>query len=304
MSRNRQPVRDSDTRSPSPDTRNAMTTGRLAPTPSGLLHLGNVCAFAGAWLSARADAGRLLLRIEDVNRERSRVDVEQALRDDLAWLGLTFDQETPRQSARDYASALGRLASRLYRCQCTRAMRDLPVPDSSGCAGGCADRGYTEGAIRFRLRPALVSFVDRRWGPQQADPRPFGDPILVRRDGLVAYNLAVVADDISDGVNDVVRGSDLLAYTAVQVQVWEALGTTPPRWLHTPLVLGGDGRKLSKSHGSTHVGAMRTSGASPADVWRIVLPWLGIDGVSSLAAALPQWAPEAGPRGPITLAGA
>ena len=254
-----------------------MTTGRLAPTPSGLLHLGNVCAFAGAWLSARADNGRLLLRIEDVDRGRSRTDVEQALRDDLAWLGLTWDAETPRQTARDYEPALTRLASRLYRCQCTRAMRDMPMPDEAGCAGGCADRGYTEGAIRFRLRPGLVSFVDRRWGPQQADPRAFGDPILVRRDGLVSYNLAVVADDIDDGVNDVVRGSDLLDYTAVQVQLWEALGASPPRWLHTPLVLGPDGKKLSKSHGSAHVGAMREAGASPADVWRVVLPWLGLE---------------------------
>ncbi len=277
------------------------TTGRLAPTPSGLLHLGNVCAFAGAWLSARAAGGRLLLRIEDVDLARSRADVEQTLRDDLAWLGLTWDAETPRQAARDYGPALARLASRLYRCQCTRAMRDLPTPDDAGCAGGCAGRGYTEGAIRFRLQPGLVSFADRRWGPQQADPCGFGDPILVRRDGLVSYNLAVVADDIADGVNDVVRGSDLLAYTAVQVQLWEALGAPPPRWLHTPLVLGDDGKKLSKSHGSAHVGAMRDAGAAPADVWRVVLPWLGVAGVSSLAEALPLWAPAAGPRGPITL---
>ena len=130
-----------------------------------------------------------------------------------------------------------------------------------------------------------MSFIDRRWGPRHADPRQFGDPILVRRDGLVSYNLAVVADDIDDGVNDVVRGSDLLEYTAVQMQLWSALGAAPPRWLHTPLVLGADGRKLSKSHGSAHVGAMRDAGATPADVWRIVLPWLGIAGATSLAEA-------------------
>lgn len=286
---------------PCPSRPPLLTTGRLAPTPSGLLHLGNVCAFAGAWLSARAAGGRLLLRIEDVDRGRSRAEVEQTLRDDLAWLGLTWDAETPRQAARDYGPALARLSSRLYRCQCTRAMRDLPTPDDAGCAGGCADRGYTEGAIRFRLQPGLVSFADRRWGPQQADPARFGDPILVRRDGLVSYNLAVVADDIADGVNDVVRGSDLLAYAAVQLQLWEALGAPPPRWLHTPLVLGADGKKLSKSHGSAHVGAMRGAGAAPADVWRVVLPWLGIEGATSLAAALPLWDPDAGPRGPIVV---
>lgn len=277
--------------------------GRLAPTPSGLLHLGNVCAFAAAWLSARAGAGRLLLRIEDVDHTRARVDVEQALRDDLAWLGLTWDVETPRQAARDYAPVLARLAQRLYRCQCTRAMREGPTAAGAGCPGGCADRGFTEGALRFRLEPGPMTFVDRRWGMQMVDPRAYGDPILVRRDGLVSYNLAVVADDIADGVTDVVRGSDLLGYTTVQIQLWEALGAAPPRWLHAPLVLGDDGRKLSKSHGSAHVGAMRDAGAVAADVWRIVLPWLGVDDAVSLREALPRWRPDAGPRGPITFSG-
>jgi glutamyl/glutaminyl-tRNA synthetase len=273
--------------------------GRLAPTPSGLLHLGNVCAFAGAWLSARATGGRLLLRIEDVDRDRSRHDVEDHVRDDLLWLGLTWDAETPRQSARDYGPALERLSPRLYRCRCTRARRAVPLPAGQGCPGQCDGKGYTDGAVRFRLQTGVMSFVDRRWGPQQSDPGAFGDPTLVRRDGLVSYNLAVVADDIADGVNDVVRGSDLLEYTAVQIQLWTALGALPPRWLHTPLILGADGRKLSKSHGSAHVGAMREQGATPADVWHIVLPWLGISDVSSLDAAVGRWNPAAGPRGPI-----
>ena len=284
----------------SPLTSN-LTVGRLAPTPSGLLHLGNVCAFAGAWLSARSAGGRLLLRIEDVDRERSRADVEQALRDDLAWLGLSWDAETPRQSTRDYTSALRGLSPRLYYCQCPRAMRAAPLPDNAGCQGRCDGKGYVAGAIRFRLAPGPVSFVDRCRGPQRVDPRGFGDPILVRRDGLVSYNLAVVVDDIGDGVNDVVRGSDLLEYTAVQIQLWSALGAAAPRWLHTPLILGADGRKLSKSHGSTHVGAMRDAGATAADVWRLVLPWLGVDGPASLVAALPRWQPTRGEPGPIVI---
>jgi glutamyl/glutaminyl-tRNA synthetase len=278
------------------------TVGRLAPTPSGLLHLGNVCAFAAAWLSARADDGRLLLRIEDIDVTRARRDVEQALRDDLVWLGLTVDGEVPHQSSRDYGPALAQLAPRLYRCQCTRAQREQALPDGAGCQGRCLERDYQEGAVRFRLDTGAMTFVDRRWGAQMTDPRAFGDPILVRRDGLVSYNLAVVADDITDGVTDVVRGSDLLEYTAVQIQLWEALGAPPPRWLHAPLILGADGKKLSKSHGSAHVGAMREAGATPADVWRVVLPWLGIDGASSLDEALPQWDPTAGPRGPVALA--
>jgi len=279
-----------------------VTTGRLAPTPSGLLHLGNVCAFAGAWLSARQAGGRLLLRVEDIDRERSRGDVEAALREDLAWLGLTYDSETPPQSTRSYDEALHRLSTRLYRCRCTRAMREQPTPPGAGCPGDCAAHRYDTGALRFRLDSTPMTFEDRRWGVQQVvDPRAFGDPILVRRDGQVSYNLAVVADDIIDGVDDVVRGSDLLDYTVVQVQLWIALAARPPRWLHTPLILGADGRKLSKSHGSLHVGAMRAAGATAADVWTMVLPWLGVDDATSLGEALPRWRPEAGPRGPITI---
>lgn len=273
--------------------------GRLAPTPSGLLHLGNVCAAAGAWLSARAEGGRLLLRIEDVDRARSRADVEQALRDDLAWLGITWDAEVTRQSLRDYGPSLRRLAARTYRCQCTRAMRDLPLPAGAGCPGACHRRAYMEGVVRFRLTPGAVSFLDRRWGVQHIVPQALGDPVLVRRDGQVSYNLAVVADDLADGINDVVRGSDLLEYTAVQIQLWGALGATAPRWMHTPLILGADGRKLSKSHGSTHIGALRAAGHTPADVWGLVLPWLGVHGARSLPDALPVWRPEAGEPGPI-----
>src|SRR5687767_6289137 len=104
-----------------PSTPLAMTIGRLAPTPSGHLHLGNVCAFGAAWLSARSQAGRLLLRIEDVDTGRSRGDVEAGIRHDLDWLGLTWDTETAPQSARRYDDVLLRLAPHLYRCQCTRA---------------------------------------------------------------------------------------------------------------------------------------------------------------------------------------
>jgi len=272
-------------------------TGRLAPTPSGRLHLGNVCAFAAAWLSVRAAGGRLLLRIEDVDVARARPEVEDAIRHDLTWLGLTWDGETPRQSHRTYDAVLARLASSVYRCACTRAQ----VAAAGGCyPGTCRDRGLTAGAVRFRLPPGPVTVSDRRWGCREVDPTQFGDPVLVRRDGLVAYNLAVVADDIVDGVTEVVRGSDLLEFTAVQMRLYEALGAPPPTWLHAPLVLGADGRKLSKSHGAAHVGAMRDAGAGPADVWRIVWPWLGLPADVSLAEAVALWRPDGGPLGPVT----
>ncbi len=272
------------------------TVGRLAPTPSGLLHLGNVCAFAAAWLSARAAGGRLLLRIEDVDRGRARPTVERAIRDDLAWLGLTYDDETPPQSRRSYDHVIAALAPHVYRCRCTRAM----LAGTEGrYPGTCRRRQHATGAIRFALPPGPVRFIDRRWGPRSVDPTQFGDPILVRRDGLAAYNLAVVADDVADGVTEVVRGSDLLDFTAVQIRLYEALGAPAPTWLHAPLVLGRDGRKLSKSHGSAHVGAMRDAGARPADVWAIVLPWLGLPPLAALDAAIPLWCAGAGQLGPI-----
>lgn len=275
------------------------TVGRLAPTPSGLLHLGNVCAFAAAWLSSRVGGGRLLLRIEDVDRRRARHAVERAIRDDLLWLGLAWDHETAPQSQRSYDRAIETLAAQTYRCTCTRAT----LAGTGGrYPGTCRGRGHTTGAIRFAVPHGPVSFVDRRWGPRTIDPARLGDPVLVRSDGLVAYTLAVVADDISDGVTEVVRGSDLLEFTAVQIRLHEALGASPPTWLHGPIILGADGRKLSKSHGSAHVGAMREAGASPADVWAMVLPWLGLPPLSSLDLAIPLWRPDMSALGPIPTA--
>jgi glutamyl/glutaminyl-tRNA synthetase len=269
--------------------------GRLAPTPSGRVHLGNVCAFAGAWLSARAHGGRVLLRIEDVDRVRADRAVEDSLRDDLIWLGLTWDEETRRQSERDYAPVLAALAPFTYCCDCTRAA----IQAAGGVyPGTCRDRGLTDGAIRFRLPDEPLAFVDRARGRHVTDLRLMGDPVLRRRDGLYAYNLAVVADDLADGVTEVVRGEDLLDQSAVQICLWRALGHEPPTWLHTPLILGEDGRKLSKSHGSAHIGELKAAGWTLEDVWRRILPWLGIGG-DSLESAISRFQPEAIRRGPV-----
>lgn len=273
-----------------------LTVGRLAPTPSGHLHLGNICAFGAAWLSVRAQAGRLLLRIEDVDRGRARPDVEDGIRRDLEWLGLEWDHETPAQSRRSYDEVLRQLGAHVYRCTCARAAL---AGVAGRCPGDCRARRHDIGAVRFALPRGPVSFTDRRWGPRTVHPAAFGDPTLVRRDGLVAYNLAVVADDLADGVTEVVRGSDLLDFTTVQLCLYDALGARPPTWLHAPLVLGSDGRKLSKSHGAAHVGAMREAGWTAADVWRVVLPWLGLPGGLALAEAVSEWRPDAGPRGPV-----
>ncbi|MEQ1567479.1 MAG: glutamate--tRNA ligase family protein [Myxococcota bacterium] len=275
-----------------------MTVGRLAPTPSGRLHLGNALAFGAAWLSARAAGGRVLLRIEDVDRARARTEIERSIRDDLRWLGLEWDEETPPQRVRPYEPWLGALGHQLYRCRCTRA--ELAAFDAY--PGTCRDRGHPDGAVRLRLPPGEVEFVDRRWGLVRVDPTTtFGDPVLRRRDGSFAYPLAVVVDDLCDGVTEVVRGADLLEYTAVQIHLWRAFGATPPTWMHAPLLLGPDGKKLSKSHGSTEIAALARAGWTPDDVWRQLLPFLGLDGFDHVRDAVGAFDPRGGGRGPFTV---
>ena len=279
-------------------------TGRLAPTPSGRLHLGNVCAAAGAWLSVRQRGGRLLLRIEDVDAGRARTDIADAIRRDMTWLGLDWDAETPPQSARDYAPVLARLAAHTYHCACTRAVsRDA----GGACVAGCRDRAVAEGAVRFALPREVVTIVDRARGRSEVDLASLPDPILRRRDGCFTYALAVVADDIADGVTEVARGADLADQSAVQAVLWRALGAEPPAWLHTPLILGADGKKLSKSHRSAAVGDLRDLGWTPDRIWRVVLPWLGLaphaaatDGPAPLHHALATFEPARIPRGPFT----
>lgn len=272
--------------------------GRLAPTPSGHLHLGNVVAFAAAWLSVRSAGGRLLLRFEDVDRIRSRTDVIASIRDDLRWMGLSWDEEVTPQRHRDYRPWLARLAAHTYACTCSRKQ----IQALGGVyPGTCRSAGHPEGAIRFALPDGEVLVLDRRFGARSVDPRAFGDPVLLRRDGVYTYNLAVVADDLADGVTEVVRGADLLDYTSVQIRLWEALGATAPTWLHAPLILGPDGRKLSKSTASTEIRALRAAGWSPIELWRTVLPWLGLPGIDHVHDAVTSYAPARSLPGPIAL---
>ncbi len=263
------------------------SVGRLAPTPSGHLHLGNALAFGAAFLSARAAHGRLLLRIEDLDRGRARPDVAAAQRDDLLWLGLAWDAETPPQSQRTYATD----GIPTYRCPCSRAVRL-----ARACHCRAADPPRSDGAWRFRTPPGAVRFVDRALGPQELVPEE--DPILVRADGEAAYPLAVVVDDARDGVTEVVRGADLLEATATQLRLHEALGLRPPSYLHVPLLLGEDRRKLSKSHGSTELRALRAAGWTADDVWATLLPLLGLP-PGPLATA--RLVPERIPRGPCVV---
>ena len=273
-------------------------TGRLAPTPSGDLHLGNTVSFLACWLSVRRAGGRLLLRIEDVDQGRARTDVADRQRSDLAWLGLHWDAEVPAQSTRDYAPWAERLSEHTYRCTCTR--RDVAAAGGV-YPGTCRSAGHTEGKLRLRLPSGLRTVTDRRLGTHTVDPSQLGDPVLQRADGVYTYPLAVVADDITDGVTEVVRGADLLKMSAGQEVLWELLGATPPTWLHAPLIVEPSGRKLGKSYGSLNLAGLRQAGWTPEDVLRLVLPWLGLPHIVPLQEAAALFEPTAGERGPIVL---
>jgi glutamyl-tRNA synthetase len=252
-----------------------MPRGRFAPSPSGDLHLGGARTALAAWLAARRDGGEFLVRIEDVDRPRVRPGAEERILEDLRWLGLDWDGEPARQSQRlaAYDDALSRLAERglVYPCFCSRAdvaqAASAPHAPLRAYPGTC--RGLAAAEVRAReaagRRPALrfrapdreVCFQDGVHGQVCLRSDDF---VLRRADGLHAYQLAVVVDDAASGIQEVVRGDDLLDSTPRQLLLYEALGATPPAFAHVPLVLGADGRRLAKRHGAISVRALREAG--------------------------------------------
>ena len=260
--------------------------GRFAPTPSGRMHLGNVFSALVAWLSARAAGGSMVLRIEDLDPRAQHPGVAQTLIEDLAWLGLTWDEGPYWQSERAdvYAEALARLdaAGLLYPCFCTRAdLRAASAPHASDGAlvypGTCRGLSAEEVARRSAVRPpsvrlrvpdaddpaGTIEFVDLAYGPHRENlARDCGDFLVRRSDGVVAYQLAVVVDDALMGVTQVVRGHDLLPSCARQTYVARLLGWEPPRYGHVPLLVAPDGRRLAKRDQDLDLGALRERGVS------------------------------------------
>ena len=246
--------------------------GRFAPSPTGALHAGSLVAALASWLHARARGGRWLVRIEDVDTPRCVPGADQIILEQLRACGLQSDGPVIWQSQRSaiYQEALQRLITqgRAYACACSRKeiestllARGLPrerhqaAPYPGSCRpenGGL--RGRTGRAWRFHVgggASAEVSWQDLRLGPQhQAVDQEVGDFVLRRADGLWAYQLAVVVDDAEQGITQVVRGQDLADNTARQILLQRALGLPTPDYLHTPLVLGRDGEKLSKQNGA------------------------------------------------------
>jgi len=244
--------------------------GRFAPSPTGPLHAGSIAAALASWLDARAHGGAWLVRIEDVDTPRCVPGADAVILSQLAALGLMPDEPPAWQSTRSalYADALDRLVGvhAAYPCGCTRAdiaaalaargearerHAELVYP------GICRSGLHGKPARAWRLRTdaaAPLAWTDRRLGAQHQDvARAVGDFVLKRADGLWAYQLAVVVDDADQGITAVVRGADLADNTPRQILLQRALGVPTPRYLHTPLVLGADGAKLSKQNGAQAV---------------------------------------------------
>lgn len=241
--------------------------GRFAPSPSGPLHLGNLRTALVAWLWARANGGRFLLRVENLDPVRSRRAHEAGQLRDLSRIGVNWDAEPLRQSDRleVYRAALESLqaAGRVYPCWCTRAevrqaasapQGDRPEGAYPGTCRALSRRARAERArsgrpvaLRLEAGERRVAFVDRLHGSVEGVVDDF---VLWRADDTPAYNLAVVVDDSEQGVGEVVRGDDLLAGTPRQLLLYELLRRAAPAYAHVPLVLGADGRRLAKRHGS------------------------------------------------------
>jgi glutamyl-tRNA synthetase len=258
---------------------------RFAPSPTGRLHVGNIRTALHNWLLAKKHDGRFLLRIDDTDAERSSEEYVEAIRSDLAWLGLAADGEE-RQSARlaVYREAFERLraAGRVYRCYETAQELDLkrkvllgrglpPIYDRAGLALGEADHArFAEQGVaphwRFALdRSEQIAWHDLVRGEQHFDPATLSDPVVRRADGSWLYMLPSAADDVSMGVTHVVRGEDHVSNTAVQIQMFTALGAEPPEFAHEALLVGSEG-KLSKRLGSLGCDAFRERGLEPAAV--------------------------------------
>ena len=281
--------------------------GRLAPSPTGALHLGNARSFLIAWLHARQQGGQVVLRMEDLDHPKVKPGTAQDALDDLHWLGLDWDEgpdtggphapyvQTSRRAL--YRQALQQLHAQkiVYPCICSRrdveAGQSAPQSGEDGLAydGTCRGRFASYAAACAALPPerlpawrfqvpaeAVTTFDDGFHGPQQQQvAETVGDFVIARDPDGAGYMLAVVVDDAAMGITEVVRGDDLLAATHRQLLLYRALGLTPPRFIHVPLVVSPEGRRLAKRHGDTRIAAIRAAGVTPETVVGVLAWWCG-----------------------------
>lgn len=250
--------------------------GRFAPSPTGRMHLGNVFSALLSWLSAKSQGGTWLLRIEDIDPQRSKQEYAELIMNDLYWLGLDWDEGPYYQSERGdiYEHYLKQLTDNglTYPCYCTRAdiLATQAPHESDGRVvykGTCRNLapGIKTGPAAIRMKvpsegKGILSFTDGHYGMQTIDLTTHcGDFIVRRKDGAWAYQLAVVVDDALMGINDVVRGCDLLLSSPQQIYLAQQLGFVPPHFTHLPLLCNKQGQRLSKRDQSLDMAALRTS---------------------------------------------
>ncbi len=280
--------------------------GRIAPSPTGLLHMGHARTFWTAYVRARDAGGTLVLRNEDLDAQRSKADLARAMIEDLQWLGIcwqegpdvggTFGPYSQSERREFYLSVWRQLLERgfLYPCTCSRrelsgiaqaphddvpAARRFEGDEGPMYPGTCrpesaaldfARQYETPGGVNWRFRVPdgePITFDDGHFGPQRfVGGEDFGDFPVWRRDGVPAYQLAVVADDHAMQITEVVRGADLLLSTARQILIYRALGWPEPQWYHCPLVLDAGGKRLAKRHDALSIRTLREQGRMPQDV--------------------------------------
>jgi glutamyl-tRNA synthetase len=302
--------------------------GRLAPSPTGAQHVGNARTYLLAWLSARSQGGRIVLRIEDVDSPRVKPGAAVAACDDLRWLGLDWDDSPIVQTQRlfIYETALKTLQSRelVYPCTCTRTdverAASAPHAEQEGPVypGTCAGRSVADAAAlgdkpycwRFRVPERSPQWIDGFCGLTAIDLRTIGGDFVVwkaPRPGVgatPAYQLAVVVDDAAQGVTEVIRGDDLIPSTPRQLLLYEALNLCPPRFSHVPLVVGPDGRRLAKRHGDTRLSALRAAGVTAESLLGLLAwscRWIEEIRPASARELLPLFRLEAIPAAPFML---
>jgi glutamyl-tRNA synthetase len=279
-----------------------MPKTRLAPSPTGALHLGNARTFLINWLLARQNGWEILLRIEDLDGPRIKSGADAALLQDLKWLGLDWDSGPTYQSARQeaYRAATAKLLEtyQAYPCVCSRREVDLAASAPHAEDGAAIYPGTCRGkfaniegarqtgkspAIRFSVpqgRTVKIEFEDGFMGHQQFNPqKDLGDFVIAKSDGTAAYQLAVVLDDIEAGITEIVRGDDLLDSTPRQILLYRALDHAKdiPHYTHVPLVVGEDGLRLAKRHGDSRIASYRESGVPASKILTLLAKWCAVN---------------------------
>jgi glutamyl-tRNA synthetase len=281
-----------------------MQITRLAPSPTGALHLGNARTSLINWLLARQNGWKIILRIEDIDGPRIKRGADQQAIEDLRWLGIDWDEGPIYQSMRvtEYSDAARRLfnSGLAYACICTRKDVDLaasaPHADDGAVVypGTCRGRfkhiddarraGGREPTIRFNVDGETIEFDDAFAGHQSFQMNTLGDFVIEKADRTPSYQLAAVVDDAAMNMTQVVRGDDLIDSTPRQIMLYRALGMPEkiPRYMHLPLVVGEDGKRLAKRHGDTLLSHYREAGVSPERVLAMMARWCGIGAAETM----------------------